>query len=334
MKKLRILFLIFMTVLNLSSCATVKDEPIVTVGEENVVSGELLFLMAQSIETANEKMGYMSDSEKKEYWDKKIDGKNTVERIKEQSLQVLTDYALFTCEAKNNGITVSDSEVKARVNSVYPRETLKNLKNKYGVSEDAVRNVVRKQIFYQKYVQNILKNKEGYTPTEQQLLDLFYNGGFYKAQHILIMTVNPQTGAPYSKEEKEKAYETATAILDEVKGEGANFEAVMMEKSEDPGSKAQPDGYVFKDGDMVTEFYEGTKSLNEYEISDLVETTYGYHIIKRLPLSDSDMASKEEMLSNEYRQNYIEALSEELTEKYEVIKYGEKIKEVTVATGF
>ena len=36
----------------------------------------------------------------------------------------------------------------------------------------------------------------------------------------------------------------------------------------------------------VTEFYEGTKALKVDEISDIVETSYGYHIIKRLPLPE------------------------------------------------
>ena len=48
----------------------------------------------------------------------------------------------------------------------------------------------------------------------------------------------------------------------------------------------QPDGYAFKEGDMVDAFYEGTAALAEGEISDPVKSEYGWHIIQRLPFED------------------------------------------------
>ena len=50
-------------------------------------------------------------------------------------------------------------------------------------------------------------------------------------------------------------------------------------------------GYYFGEGEMVEPFENATKALEENGISELVETTYGYHIIKRLPLNDEDIVS-------------------------------------------
>jgi len=58
----------------------------------------------------------------------------------------------------------------------------------------------------------------------------------------------------------------------------------MNEYSDDPGLLYYPDGYCFSPGKMVGAFEEAVKSLEEYEISDIVETNFGYHIILRLPL--------------------------------------------------
>ena len=48
-----------------------------------------------------------------------------------------------------------------------------------------------------------------------------------------------------------------------------------------------PDGYTFGDGQMVQEFEDGTRALEEYALSDIVESSYGYHIILRKPLDEA-----------------------------------------------
>jgi len=63
------------------------------------------------------------------------------------------------------------------------------------------------------------------------------------------------------------------------------FREMMFEHSEDPGGLLSfPDGYLFREGDMVSEFFEATTGLEIGEISGIVETMYGYHIILRLPI--------------------------------------------------
>ena len=57
------------------------------------------------------------------------------------------------------------------------------------------------------------------------------------------------------------------------------------EVSEDTGKTYYPEGYTYTPGTMVPEFEDAAAALGDYEISDVVETSYGYHIIMRLPLS-------------------------------------------------
>lgn len=63
----------------------------------------------------------------------------------------------------------------------------------------------------------------------------------------------------------------------------------MNQYSEDTGLSNNPNGYTFTEGQMVTEFYDGAKALAEDEVSELVKSSYGYHIIKRVKLDDSQL---------------------------------------------
>ena len=66
---------------------------------------------------------------------------------------------------------------------------------------------------------------------------------------------------------------------------GEDFNALMVEYNEDPGEPEE--GYYFPAGVMVQEFEDASFALKDGEISDIVETSYGYHIIKRLPMDES-----------------------------------------------
>ena len=81
---------------------------------------------------------------------------------------------------------------------------------------------------------------------------------------------------------KENAKKEAEMVLEKAKN-GEEFEKLIDEYNDDPGIKNDPSGYTFKkDGTMVPEFEEASFKLSVGEISGLVETSFGYHIIKRV----------------------------------------------------
>ena len=63
------------------------------------------------------------------------------------------------------------------------------------------------------------------------------------------------------------------------------FGRLADEYSEDPGRQTNPDGYIFTPGTMVQEFESATEALKYGEISGIVESDYGYHIILRKDLA-------------------------------------------------
>ena len=131
--------------------------------------------------------------------------------------------------------------------------------------------------------------EDGADLPEADALSYAEDGGYIQAKHILFKTVD-DAGEPLPEEEIAAKRADAEAVLAELRGITdseelcARFDELVAEKGEDPGMETYTEGYVFPDGVMVPEFRAAAEALGEYEVSDPVETSYGYHIILRLPL--------------------------------------------------
>lgn len=124
-------------------------------------------------------------------------------------------------------------------------------------------------------------------PTDEELIKQFEETypDALAAEHILISLTDPTTGETRTEDQ---AKAEAQKVLDRLNA-GENFEDVMNEVSEDPGLASYPDGYVFTEGQMLQPFYEATLALQEGEVSGLVQTEAGFHIIKRIPVDYTAM---------------------------------------------
>ncbi len=142
-----------------------------------------------------------------------------------------------------------------------------------------------------------------------------------RASHILLATVNKETRQPVSPDiRKEK--ETTIRKLKERAESGEDFARLAKEFSEDPGSKDKGGEYTFGRGEMVKPFEAAAFSLEPGQISDVVETQFGFHIIKvhekiparTKPLSDVSATLKEHLLEMEIRRRmpeFYESLKKE-----------------------
>jgi len=134
--------------------------------------------------------------------------------------------------------------------------------------------------------------------SEEDALKYMFESGYMSANHILFMTVDPATGEALSEEAVAEKLEKAQAIADELRAIEdrdellARFAELKSELDEDSGKVAYPNGYTFTPGVMVSEFEDATKALGDYEVSEPVQSSYGYHVILRLPLeADAELMS-------------------------------------------
>ncbi len=335
MKKVICLFISLIMVLTvLSGCGNSTGDVVATVGKEVITESELSYVIANMVEGTKSQFSAMAltEEQQKEQWETDIDGKKPADFIKEYALSEVINYAVFAQAAKDEGLSVSSSEVNTQLSKAFTEADFELLKETYGVPKAGIKGIVRKQMLKEKYINRVVSKEEAYTPTEEQLMEIFRKD-YLKAQHILLMTTNEETGEELSEEEVAAKERQALNLLRRAQG-GADFVTLMMENSEDPGMATYPLGYVFTEGEMVTEFYEAAKALEENEISDLVKTSYGYHIIKRVPLEDADFAEKSSTITIAYENEYITKKSEELKSKYEVSQEDALISQIPVNTGF
>jgi len=112
-----------------------------------------------------------------------------------------------------------------------------------------------------------------------------------RASHILLMTKDMTTGEELSAEKKAAKKKEAEGLVKRARA-GEDFAKLAKEYSEDPGSKDKGGEYTFPRGQMVPEFEASAFSLKTNEVSDVVTTQFGYHIIK---LSEKIPAKKIEL---------------------------------------
>ena len=162
------------------------------------------------------------------------------------------------------------------------------------------------------------------TPSDEDI-QKYYEDNYITAKHILITTVDPASGE--TKRTDEEAKKEAQSILDRINA-GEDFDTLMNQYSEDTGLSNNPNGYTFTEGQMVTEFYDGAKALAEDEVSELVKSSYGYHIIKRVKLDDSQLDNfKSDIVSaisgsmDELLQQWMDEAQVETTDLYSTITY-------------
>ena len=100
-----------------------------------------------------------------------------------------------------------------------------------------------------------------------------------RASHILLSTIDPETKSQLSDEKKAAKKKTAEDVLKRARA-GEDFAKLAKEFSEDPGSRDNGGEYKFPRGQMVPEFETAAFGLATNQISDIVTTQFGYHIIK------------------------------------------------------
>lgn len=158
-----------------------------------------------------------------------------------------------------------------------------------------------------------------------------------RAAHILLMTSDPETHQPLSPEKKAEKKKQIEDILKQARA-GADFGELAKKYSEDPGSKDKGGEYTFPRGQMVKEFEDTAFSLKPGQISDVIETQFGYHIIKlyeKIPAKKVDFDKVKDGIKDHMVQLAIQKQLPDYTKKLvkeaDIKILDDKLKDVNLA---
>jgi peptidyl-prolyl cis-trans isomerase C len=203
--------------------------------------------------------------------------------MQKQVLDGLIGEELLYQETRSKGITVDKAAVASRMEELkkqFPNEAdYKAMLTKFGLTEDGVRGKIAKSMAIEQFVDTQVASKITVTDAETKA---FYDGNptafampeQVRARHILIK-VDKNADEATKKAAKEKT----EGILAEAK-KGGDFAELATKNSQDSSAAKGGDLGFFSKEQMVAPFADAAFALKPGEISSVVETPFGFHIIK------------------------------------------------------
>jgi parvulin-like peptidyl-prolyl isomerase len=192
-------------------------------------------------------------------------------------------------------------------------EQFRQVLSQAGVSLDNVKANIETDLTIQAYLESYMA--ELIQVSEDELRIAYEKDKTASVRHILIMTQGK------AEEEKAEARKKMEDLLARARG-GEDFAELAREHTEDPGSKESGGLYEdFTRGRMVKPFEDAAFSVPVGEISDIVETQYGFHILQilnrkkeTLPFEDVRVELEAQLRQNKQGngvQEYIDRLKQD-----------------------
>lgn len=283
---------------------------------------EEVFRLDRTSCTLPEVMVYLTNTQNQyeavfgeEIWEKDLNGANLESSIKENVLARIAQIKAMNLLAGKHAITLDEKELElsAKAAAQY-YDSLNNTEiEKMGVNEELIRNLYEEYALANKVYDDIIKDinpeisdDEARTITVQQVLLKTYtlNG---KGEKTAL-----------SESEKEKIFQKAQ-MIDALAKEGADFSKLIEEYSDDKVGT-----YSYGKGEMEASFEKTTFELGKDEVSDVIESEYGYHIVKCISTFDRDETDankvkiveqrKKEVFNEEYNE-FLATLTKNLNKK-------------------
>jgi len=204
-------------------------------------------------------------------------------KIKKEVLENLIGFELLYQESQKKAIKIDEATINEQVMTLkkrFPSEAeFKSALTKVNLSEVAIKNQIARGLAIEQLIGTYVTKKD--TVSDQEI-KAFYEShpGLFKqpeqvrASHILIK-VDPQANEVKRAEAQKKIKEIQQKLQ-----KGEDFATLAKALSEGPSKAEGGDLGYFSRGRMVKSFEEAAFALRPNEVSDIVETKFGYHLIK------------------------------------------------------
>ncbi len=281
--------------------ASVGEGVAVTVNGVEILESEIEELIRPSLDELAEKTKYAPAGS----------AEAVARQFRQQALEQLIRRALLDAQIRQANVTISDDEVTSHIEAMASSqrmsvdqftEVMKQRGHTLdGLKEEIREGLARNQFMATKWEGKISVGEEDAKKYYEENPEEFKVPELVRASHILITPETP--GDP--NEERAKARKKIEGLLQQAKG-GADFAELAKANSSCLSASNGGDLDFVPRGKTTPAFEKALFELKVGEVSDIVETNYGFHIIKATDHSDPTVISFEQA-----RQKIIQKLTEE-----------------------
>lgn len=233
-----------------------------------------------------------------------------MKKVRSDAMKTLVDYELKAQDARSKGMkipqAVIDEEMNKMAKKFKTREDLDAAYKGAGFTKKTFLEIMERRLLAEKILISEVDNKVSVTPEKMKN---YYDSNVsrynipeqFRASHILLKV------DPGSSQEQRISYRAnAEAILKRIKN-GEKFEEIAINESDDPSKVKGGDLGYFHAGQTVPEFEEALVKLKVGETSDVVQSLYGYHIIRlterrpsrQIPFEDIQEKIRKDLISSQ-----------------------------------
>lgn len=302
------------------------DEVVARLGENEITAAQYLYWLNRVIVDYLTPFGGQMNTLP---WDTEMaDGLTFAQSMQEEALDVASYFCTARQTALKAGLT-PDPDVASSVDRQYA-----DLVVQAGSNEARVIHAFWAQMLTKDLLIALSENSDLHTqllrqngdPTDAEVMAYLEETGQYRAKHILLATIDLTTREPLDEATVTQKRALADDLLAQLRAAEdpiALFDDLMNQYSEDTGLSTNPEGYTTRKGQMVAPFEQAALALKDGEISDVVESDYGCHIILRLPMNPDSF--RNECASARLRESLTqerERLGVETTAAYDKLDVG------------
>ena len=306
MKGISIFFLFSSSILFSQETGIVVDKIVAQIGNQIILMSDVESQKQQAIQSGLDPL--------------KINACEILEQL--MANELLLDQALL------DSISVSDEQVDAEMENrlrlleekfgsrekleTFYGETTSKIKDKFRIQ---IRNKILTQEMERKLVQNI-----SITPKD---VSAFFKSIPKDSIPFINMKLSFQQIVYYpkiTKDDKKRAYDILTEVRTAIVDNGKSFETQARINSDDPGSASKGGKIEASAGMMVPQFESTVFQLKVGEISEIIESPYGYHIIKLISRKGQDYTCLHILKIPEYSPEAIDDASNRMDTCYQLLK--------------
>ncbi len=250
-----------------------------------------------------------------EIWQKNFGGVTLEENVKETVLARIARIKSMTLLAKNQGVTLTQEETElcGEAAAEYYHSLTEHERELLAVTEEQISAMYQEYALADKVYHYIIRDiNPEISDDEARTITL---------QHILVKTYTQNmqgSRVPMSEKEKEERYGLARELAERL-GQGEDFESLMELYNE-----GEENTLSIRHGEKDSAFEEAAFSLENGQISDIIETPDGYEIIKCISTFDREQTDankveivrqRREQVFGEQYESFVTALTKQLNEE-------------------